>query len=606
MEELTYDLFVMSLNSDLADLFAKLAAILQINNAAVFKSIAFSRVSRVLGDLTFDIKDAVENGTLDDIEGIGKSSGRIISDFIKTGSSKESDELLGSVPPTLLPMLNIPGLGPKTISLLWKERGVESVEQLKEAIETGKLDGLKGIGAKKLESILAGIELLATAGQRLGLPIAMPVAEAMVSRLRALKGVKAAEIAGSLRRRRETIGDVDLVVGMDGDLESEDAKAVAETFVKAPQVARILGQGESKSSVLTKEGLQVDLRIVPIDSFGAALQYFTGSKDHNVKLRGIVLDRGMTLNEWGLFKLKKGVAKDVKDRDANKGALVAAKTEKEIYEALGMDYIEPELREDRGEIELAAKHELPKLVTTADIRGDLHTHTNASDGVGSIETMIEAAIALKYSFYAITDHSKGQVIANGLTAERLMQHAKAVRKAAAKYAKQITVWIGSEVDILPDGRLDYEDAVLAELDWVVASPHISLKQEAGKATDRILRAIDNPYVNVIGHATGRQIGMRAGLPLEMGKVVKAAAANGTALEINAGWPRLDIDDIQSRMLLNAGGVLSVNTDAHSIEGLLAMPLGLTVARRAGATARNVLNCGSAKEVAAFVAAKRPR
>jgi DNA polymerase (family X) len=643
----------MSLNQELSRVFAEMAAILEIKGANPFKAIAFSKVSRILKDMTMDIRRCCEEGTLGELEGIGASSRKIIEEYVKTGRSTEHDELAVSVPAGLLPLLEIPGMGPKTIALLWKERGVTSLDELKAAIETGALKGLKGLGEKKIAAIREGIEFRATAGQRLGIGHALPVAAMLLERLRGVAGVKRAEIAGSLRRRRETIGDVDLVcavgtsrdrkgvgpaqpasadevVGREGRGDKEtrrqgepsprpargqspdplasprvlgegEAAAVAGEFVKFPEVARILGQGSKKASIVTASGLQVDLRMVPEESFGAALMYFTGSKDHNVRVRGLAQSMGMTLNEWGLFEDQRHEGTKARRHEVEKA--VAGGTEGEIYRKLGMDYVEPELREDRGEVEAAREGRLPVLIERGDIRGDLHTHTTASDGVNSILEMAEAAKRLGYEYLAITDHSKSQVIANGLTADRLMKHVAAIRKAGERL-KGITLLAGCEVDILADGHLDFEDAVLAELDWVVASPHVALKQPEAKATARILRAIENRYVNVIGHPTGRVINSRAGLPLDFGRIFKAAAETGTALEINAGYPRLDLDEVNSRGAMEAGAMLSINTDAHAVEEFENMPFGLGVARRAWGTKGHVINCMTLKELRRFLNRKR--
>jgi DNA polymerase (family 10) len=373
--------------------------------------------------------------------------------------------------------------------------------------------------------------------------------------------------------------------------------------VKSPEVSKVLGEGPTKASVLTVNGLQVDMRVVPDENFGAALLYFTGSKDHNVRIRGLAQDKGMTLNEWGLYKLSEYDKAKKKTGEAPDLNPIASKTEADIYKKLGMAYIEPEMREDRGEVDLALKNKLPKLIERSDYRGDLHCHTTASDGTESIEKMAEAAVARGYEFLAITDHSKSQVIANGLTVERLLAHVKEMRKVSQRL-KNIKLLAGVEVDILVDGRLDYEDAVLKELDFVVASPHVSLKQEETKATDRIVRAIENRYVNVIGHPTGRLINARNGLPLNFKRIFEAAKQTGTALEINAGWPRLDLNDVNARGAIDAGVMLSINTDAHSIAGLDELGLGLSVARRAWVTKEHVINCMSAGELAKFIEKKR--
>ncbi len=589
----------MSLNDELANLFATFAAIMEIRGENQFKAIAFSKVGRILKDMTFDVKALCDEGKLDQVEGIGKSSCAIIKEYVQTGRSADFEEVAASVPPGLIPLLDIPGLGPKTISLLWKQRGVTNLEDLIKALDTNALAGLKGVGEKKTESIRQGIALRAQASGRMGIVDALPIGRALAERLRKLKGVAQAELAGSLRRGRETIGDVDLVCAL---ADGTAGAAIAAEFVKFPEVQQVIVQGPSKVSVRVAGGLQVDLRIVPVMNFGAALLYFTGSKDHNVKLRGRAQDRKLTLNEWGLYRLDEYDRSTKKTAEAPTVRPVASRTEEEVYRALDLAYVEPEMREDRGEIEAAAASRLPRLIERGDVRGDLHNHTTASDGHNSIEEMAKAALALGYEFLAITDHSKSQVIANGLSAERLLKHVAAIHKAGERI-KGITLLAGCEVDILADGRLDFEDEILAELDIVVASPHISLKQDMAKATDRLLRAIDNPYVNVIGHPTGRLINRREGLPLDFARIFKAAAATGTALEINAGFPRLDLNDHHARAAIEAGVMLSINTDSHSIDELPTIELGIGVARRAWVTKEHVINCLSTAQLRRFLKKK---
>ena len=591
----------MSLNHDLARLFSTMAALMEIKGESVFKAIAFGKVGRLLENMTQDVQECVEQGTLCDIEGVGASSQKVIEEYVRTGRSSDYESLAASVPAGLIPLLEIPSLGPKTIGMLWRERGVVDMAGLVKLLDSGGMKGLKGIGDKKIESIKQGIALRAQSGGRKGIIEALPLAEAIVERLRALKPVKQVEIAGSLRRRRETIGDVDLVCALtDGARGTE----VADAFTTFPEVQKVLGSGNAKASVLTAGGLQVDLRIVPPECYGAALMYFTGSKEHNVKLRGRALDQGLTLNDWGLYQLDewektKRVAGELPPIKS-----VAGKSETEIYKKLGLAYVEPEMREDRGEVEAAEKGTLPELITLADIRGDLHSHTTASDGVATIEQMAAAVIERGYKFLAITDHSKSQVIANGLTAERLLAHVRAIHKVNDKLRGRIHLLAGCEVDILVDGRLDFEESVLAELDYVVASPHVSLKQDEAKATDRLVRAIETRYVNVIGHPTGRLIDRRAGLPLKFDRVFKAAASTGTALEINASYPRLDLSDVHARAAIAAGCKLSINTDAHSEGELDLMPYGIDVARRAWVTKADVINCMTWDELKLFVGKKR--
>jgi len=591
----------MSLNTELSDLFRTFAALMDIKGESAFKAIAFSKVSRILKDMTLDLEQCCRDGKLKDLEGIGPSSQRIIEQFILTGKSKDFDEVAASVPAGLIPMLEIPGLGPKTIALLWKERNITSVEKLTKAIADGTLTDLKGIGGKKIEAIKQGIELRAQSSGRTGIAGALEIGQTFLGALVELPSVIHAEVAGSLRRRKETVGDIDLVCALKDPAAGE---AVSAAFVKLPLVERILGQGQTKASILTTRGMQVDLRIVPAENFGAAIQYFTGSKEHNTKLRGLAQQKKMTLNEWGLYKLDEYDRSEKKPGFPPKAKPVASKTEEDIYRALGMPFIEPVLREDRGEIEAAIAGKLPKLLQLKDIRGDLHSHTTASDGQNTIEEMAAAAKALGYEFLAITDHSKTQAIANGLSAERLIKHAAEIHRVSDRM-KGITLLAACEVDILADGRLDFEDAVLAELDFVVASPHVALKQDSAKATDRILRAIENRYVNVIGHPTGRLIFGREGLPLNFPRIFKAAADSGTALEINACFPRLDLNDANAYGALAAGVQLSINTDAHSIEDFSQMQLGIFVAQRAWATASNVINCMTVAKLKEFIRRKRP-
>ena len=600
----------MALNHELSAVFERMAQLMEIKGVSVFKSIAFHKVARQLKDMTLDIRKCCEDGTLKEVEGIGDSSRKIIEQYVKEGRSTDYEELAASVPAGLVPMLEIPSLGPKTIALFWKERGITTIDELVKALDEGKLDGLKGVGEKKLQAIKQGIELRAKSAGRMGIGDAMPVAESLVGQLRKVPGVRQAEYAGSLRRRRETVGDVDLICAVK---DQKEGQAIADAFVKFPEVARILGQGPTKASVLTAGGLQVDLRIIAEEHFGAALMYFTGSKEHNVKLRGRALEQGMTLNEWGLYKVtidkpdrekvRSGGRVEKQTAQAPSAKPQAARTEIEVYEALGLAYVPPELREDRGEVEAAENKSLPKLVTVKDIRGDLHMHTTASDGQASIAEMAEAAKARGYAYIAITDHSKTQQIANGLTAERLLKHVEAIHKVGAKM-KGIRILAGCEVDILADGKLDFEDDVLKELDIVIASPHISLKQDEKKATDRMLRVLDNRYVNIVGHPTGRLIGGREGLPLDFGKVFAAAAKAGVAMEINSGYPRLDLNDQNARAAVAAGVKLAIDTDAHSTGGFEEMSWGVGVARRAWVTAGDVINCWTAEDLLGFLKKKR--
>lgn len=597
----------MALNRELADLFHALSAMMELRGDNVFKVIAFQKVGRILRELNIDLKKCIEEGKLCEIEGVGKASQQIIEEYVQTGKSTVYEEIAVSVPPGLVPLMQIEGLGPKTINLLWRERNITSLDELEKALDSGAVATLKGMGEKKIATMRAGIAdykaRIAGGGdamaRRAGIAEAQVQATPLLQALRELSQVERAEIAGSLRRRKETIGDLDLIAAV-ADMSAGDF--VSKAFVQMPGVIQVMVCGPSKCSVKVANGMQVDLRIVPNECFGAALMYFTGSKEHNVKVRGLALKKKLTLNEWGLYKLDEydKSVKEIAKLPAVKS--VAGETEESIYKKLGLDFIDPELREDRGEVELASTKSLPALITRGDIRGDLHTHTTASDGTASIEEMALAAKALGYEYLAITDHSKALAMANGLTVERLIKHIEEIHRVGDRM-KGITLLAGAEVDILADGRMDYDDDVLKLLDIVIASPHVSLKQDENKATDRVLRAINNRYVNIIGHPTGRLINGRAGLPLIMGKIFKAAAETGTALEINSGYPRLDLNDVNARNAIEAGCTLAIDTDTHTTI-FDEINWGVGVARRAGATKEHVLNCWPLEKVRAFLKTKK--
>ncbi len=591
-------------NRDLAERFREAAKILDLVGANAFKAIAFQKVASVFDNLPEEAAALYASGgraAVEALKGIGASSATIIVDVIETGESSDLDELAAQVPPDVLAMLDVPGLGPKTVGLVWREMGIESFTALSAAIEDGSLATLKGLGPKKLEQIREGLTMREAAARRRSLGEAVKIGNALMERLGNIEGVERVVPAGSVRRGRETIGDLDFVVT---SAPQADPRRILETFSRFEPVQKVLGLGITKCSVVTGDGLQVDVRVVPRASFGAALCYFTGSKEHNKRLRALAAQRDLSLTEWGLFE-----AAAWKSRDAAPGTLpslepVAGETEASVYAALGLAWVPPELREDAGEIELAMDGALPALIEASDYRGDLHCHTLASDGTGTIDEMAEAAKALGYEYLAITDHSASQRQANGLDAERLLAHALAVREANERI-EGIELLAGTECDILGDGRLDYDDAVLAELDWVVASPHVALRQDPRAATNRLLRAIDNPYVNLVGHPTGRLINARAGLPLDFTAVFAAAAANGTALEINASYQRLDLAADRARAAVRAGCKLAIDTDAHTPRGLGKLEGGLVTARRGWVGPGDVVNCLSLRGLREFVAAKRP-
>jgi DNA polymerase (family X) len=577
-------------NTKLSRIFQQMADVLEVLGANRFKVIAFQKAARVLGELTEDVA-GMDSKSLRAVEGIGKGMADRIEAFVADGELAEAGELLAKVPRGVVKMLDVPGLGPKTVSLLWREAGLNDLDELAKALDTGELEVLPGFGKKKIENIRKNLAFAKQAGKRARIGEAMPLALWLVDQLKVLKQVKRIEYAGSLRRGKETIGDLDLLVAAD----TEDAEGIMDAFVGLEVVTDVIAKGKTKSSVRTGEssgaagsskgggipggggGMQVDLRVVPMESYGAALMYFTGSKEHNVRLRERAISMGMKLNEWGLTK---------QDSDE----VVASKTEEDVFKALGLAWVPPELREDRGEVALAEKDELPALIEVSDIRAELHTHTTASDGMWTIEQLATAVADRGFHTVAITDHSKGQVQANGLSDERLEKHIVAVRGVAEKLKGRIAVLAGSEVDILADGRLDYPDSLLKELDVVVASPHAALTQESAKCTARFLKAMQNPYVTIMGHPTGRLVGRREGLSPDMGALFKAAAERGIAMEINANHWRLDLRDTHARAAIAAGVKLAINTDAHGLADLDQLQYGVLTARRAGVTKNNVVNC----------------
>ena len=579
----------MGVNGELAAIFERTAQLVELTGGNTFRAVAFQRAARALEALPDDVGQMARSekpiAALTSISGIGKGLAEKIIEYVNTGRIAEVDELAAQVPPGVTELLNIPGLGPKTIALFWKEAGITSLEQLKAKLATDELAKLPRMGLKKIEAMRKSIGFAESAGARVLLGRALPMGQWFVNGLQAMKGVKQAQFAGSLRRGRETIGDVDLVAAVG----AKDAPAVAEAFVKLEPVTEVLVRGVTKTSVRVVEHMQVDLRIVEPHQYGAALLYFTGSKEHNVRLRERAIRMGMSLNEYALTKGEE---------------IVAGNTEEEVYRALGLAWIPPELREDRGEIALAEKGKLPTLIEIGDIKAELHAHTRASDGKWSIRELAAAAAERGFHTVAVTDHSKGQVQANGLTAERLEQHIVAVRKVAAELKGTITVLAGSEVDILTDGSLDYPNSLLKELDIVVASPHAALTQDPKKATDRLLRAIHSPYVTIIGHATGRLLPRREGLAPDMKQVLAAAAERGIAMEINANSYRLDLRDLHARAAIEAGVKSSINTDAHGPADLDQLIFGILTARRAGARKEDVVNAMSRETLARWIKGTR--
>lgn len=593
----------MSTNTDLSELFDKTADVMAILGANSFRVLAIQKVARLLRDCPRTVEELAGSGELDNMPGIGKHSAEKIREYLRTGHISEFQDLTRQVPPGVLAMMNIPGLGVKTAALFWREAGITTIEELRRRLDDGTLLNLPGMGAKKLAKIKDNLDFSAGQADRRRLGEALPIADEFCQLLQTIPAIVRTSFCGSLRRGRETIGDIDILVCSDATVHEQIRAAIG----RHRHVAEILAVGETKISFRTDRGMQVDIRVVPRPSWGAAMQYFTGSKEHNVRLREMATAKALKLNEWGLFAGDKSIA---------------GETEVGIYEALGLAWIPPEMREDRGEIDLArlmrgqAKADVQtafpflsdapstwETLQVADIRGDLHTHTVASDGTCTITEMVAAAKHRGYEYIAITDHSKSQILANGLNPQRLLDHIAAIH-AVAREVHGIRVLAGAEVDILADGTLDYEDDLLQKLDWVVASPHAALSQETDAATARLVRAASHPLVHVLGHPTGRLVGKRRGLEPDMPRVVMAALRSGVALEINANDLRLDLRDTHVRLAVEAGVPLCINTDAHGIEDFAQIDYGVLTARRGWARKTSILNTRSGPELEQWIQAKR--
>ena len=562
-------------NAEIARQFEELADLLEIQGANPFRLRAYRNAARTISGLPESIQEIVENDPqeLQELQGIGKDLAEKIQTIVETSTLPQLDELKEQIPPDVVRMLDIPGIGPKKVAFLFSELNIHTLDDLKAAAENGVIAEQKGFGKKTEQIILEGLEHLSQAGNRVRLAEAKAQSDAIIADLSQLDSVQQISEAGSCRRRKETVGDLDILVTSSQPDEVMDALAEHEL------VSKVLARGDTKQRVRLNSGLELDLRVVPEESYGAALLYFTGSKEHNIVLRRRSQDRGLKLNEYGLFKKEK---------------LVSGKTEEEVYQTLDLPWIPPEIRENRMEFTAAENDELPDLIELKQIRGDLHMHTTATDGKASIQEMAEAALAKGYQYIAITDHSKRVTMANGLDAKRLRAHWKEIEKIQKK-VPDIQILKGIECDILEDGSMDLPDDVLSEADWVIAVLHYGLKQPQEKINKRLLNAIQNPHVSILGHLSGRLIGKRPGADLNYGEILKAAADHGTMLEINAHPMRLDIDDIHAARAKELGIPIVINTDAHSTAGLDVMQYGVYQARRAGLTRKDVANTKTWKQ-----------
>jgi len=556
-------------NAEVARLLEEIADLLEMKGETPFKVRAYRDAARRIEGLSDNVAKLAEENRLTDIRGIGTSIAAKISEFVKTGRSTYLEELTREFPEGMAELLEIPGVGAKKARLFYEKLGISTVEQLEEAAKTHRLMQLPGIQEKTEQNVLQGIQRLKQAKGRMLLGVALPAAEEIIRELRAYPSAQQVEVGGSIRRMKETIGDIDILAASD---KPED---LINAFVSLSPVKSVLARGTTRASVLTDANLQIDLRVVSPDQWGAAMQYFTGSKEHNVQLRAIAENRGLRINEYGVFR-------------TNTNERIAGSTEEEVYRTLGMDWIPPEIRESSGEIEVAMEGRLPHLVKIDDIRGDMHAHTNWSDGSDTVEAMAEAARALGYEYLTISDHSVSMTFIKGLTVERVREQRRIIDRLNEHF-DGFRLLHGIEVNIRSDGTLDYPDDILAEFDVVTASIHSGLGQSRQQITQRMLSAIHNPHVDIIGHPSGRLINKRDPSEFDAETVFTAAAETGTALEVNAQPDRLDLRDVDVRSAIESGVTVAIDSDAHSTAQLELIRYGIATARRGWVEPQHVLN-----------------
>ncbi|MEO1022577.1 MAG: DNA polymerase/3'-5' exonuclease PolX [Bacteroidota bacterium] len=585
----------MPTNQDIARTLREVSQLMQLAGENRFKVIAFDKAAQTIDGLTEPLTGYIEQRTLTDIKGIGKSIAEDIYVFSETGSMPVLESFRQKVPPGLLKWLDISGLGPKNILKIHKEFDISTIEELKEKIDDGSIAALSGLGPKSAEKIKKSIQWMEEHNERCRLDEAREIGEAIFQSLKDLDGVQQIEIAGSYRRSLETIGDIDILIAADEAF----IPSLFDAFTSHERVLEVLGKGDTKSSVRTTEGRQVDLRIVKPEHFAAALMYFTGSKEHNVVMRSRARERGMALNEYGLYQLD---AEGATDFDAP----VATQTETDIYATLDLPFILPELREDRGEFELFEMHTELDLVTLSDIKGVIHAHSTWSDGKFSIKEMAQACIERGYSYLGLTDHSKTAAYAGGLTTDRVKQQwdeIDALNEAFEQNGTNFHIFKGIESDILADGSLDYPDSVLEGFDFIIASVHQSLEMPRDQMMERFRNAIKNPYTRMIGHPTGRLLLKRDGSDIDLNELIELAAEHNTAIEINASPYRLDLDWRFGNKAKEANLITSINPDAHSITGIDVMEYGVRIARKAKFNKERVLNSWEMERVLAFFNAR---
>ncbi|HEV8142914.1 MAG TPA: DNA polymerase/3'-5' exonuclease PolX [Methylomirabilota bacterium] len=564
-------------NFEIARLFYEIAALLDARQESRFRIRAYQRAAQTLEALGEDVAAVAARGGLQALPGIGRELAARITEYLAAGRMPYLETLRGELPPAFPTLVEVPGLGPKTARILYERLGIDSVERLEEACRTGTIIGVGGVREKTRDNILKGIAAWRTGRARTPLHVARVIAAQLGEILRAHGGVDQLEVAGSVRRGRETVKDIDVLV------TSREPARVMRTFTTLPAAVEVLGHGPTRATIRHQAGLHVDLRVVEPEAFGAALQYFTGSKEHNVRVREIAVRQGLRLSEYGVFD--------------EHGTRVAGATEEDVYAAVGLPWLPPELRENGGEIEAARAGQLPSLVTTADLRGDLHAHTDWSDGRHPLDRLIAAAEARGYEYVIVSDHSKSTAIANGLDVDALRAQRRLIRELQPRF--RIRILAGSECDILADGSMDFPDDVLAELDVVLAAVHSRFKQGRDDMTRRIVRALEHPHVDILVHPTGRRIGTREPYDVDLEAVFETARRHGKALEINSSPERLDLCDAHARRAAAQGIPIAISTDTHGLSELDHVDLGVTVARRAWISPAQVLNTRTLDDLLAW-------
>ena len=568
-------------NQEIAKIFYEIAYFLEMEGVK-FKPYAYEKAALTLEGLEKDVEEIYKKEGFEGlrkIPGVGESIAKKIEEYLKTGKIQYYEDYKKKYPINLDELMGIEGLGPKRLKVLYEKLGIKNLKELEEAIKTHKIATLPGFGEKSEKNLLEAIEFAKRSKGRFLLGDILPIVKEVYEKLKSLKEVERIDVVGSIRRMKETIGDVDFLV------ISKNPKPIMDFFVSLPGVIKVWGKGNTKASVRMREGFDMDIRVLPKRSYGAALQYFTGSKEHNIALRKIAIEKGLKLSEYGLFKGPK---------------MIAGEKEEEIYQKLGMDWIPPELREDRGEIEAALRHKLPKIIDYKDVKGDLHIHSKWDGGKNSIEEIAEYAIKTGYEYVGIADHTKFLKIEHGLDEKRLKERNKEIDKLNQKFKGKIKILRGCEANILPDGKIDIDDECLKEQDFVIAGVHSRFKMTKEEMTERIIRAMKNPNVDIISHPTGRLIQKRGEYEIDFDKILRVAKETGTILEINSYPERLDLNDLNIKKAKEMGVKMVINTDAHHVDQMRFIELGIAQARRGWAEKEDIINCWPLEKMLKFL------